>query len=262
VSEHPLDADTALEPLTPTRWRAEVNERWWVVRGPFGGYLSAMLVRAMVTAVGDPARRPRSFTVHFVHPPEAGPAEVCATVERTGRAATTVSLRLEQGGQPVALALGSCATWRDGEPEWADAAMPEAPAPEACRRLERNGPMPPFHDQFDIRWVDGVPEGEARNLAWLRPSPPRALDHLALTALSDGWLPAAFSKLGRFVAAPTVDLTIHFRTPLASPGDWVLADYRSRFSIGGTWEEDGELWAPDGTLLAQSRQLALIRDRG
>jgi acyl-CoA thioesterase len=42
-------------------------------------------------------------------------------------------------------------------------------------------------------------------------------------------------------------------------GEWVLADYRSRISAGGVWEEDGELWAPDGTLLAQSRQLALIR---
>jgi acyl-CoA thioesterase len=98
----------------------------------------------------------------------------------------------------------------------------------------------------------------AQNLAWLRFDPPRALDHLALTALSDGWMPAAFSKLGRPFGAPTVDLTIHFRAPVPS-GEWVLAEYRSRFSAGGAWEEDGELWAPDGTLLGQSRQLALIR---
>jgi acyl-CoA thioesterase len=256
---HPLDADTALEPLTATRWRGEVHDRWWVVRGPFGGYLSAILMRALTAVVADPARRPRSLTVHFVHPPAAGPIEVSATVERQGRAATTASLRIEQNGVPIALALGSCAIWRDGEPEWAEAAMPEAPAPEACRPLERREAMPPFRRQFEIRWVDAVPEGEARNLAWLRSDPPRPLDYLALTALSDGWMPAAFSKLGRFVAAPTVDLTIHFRTPLAAAGDWVLADYRSRFSAGGTWEEDGELWAADGTLLAQSRQLALIR---
>jgi acyl-CoA thioesterase len=256
---HPLDADTALEPLTPTRWRANLDARWWVSRGPFGGYLAAILVRALVTAVGDPARRPRSLTVHFVRRPAAGAVEVSATIERAGGSATTASLRIDQDGEPVALALGSCATWRDGEPEWAEAARPEAPAPDACRRLEHHDGAPTFHRRFEIRWVEGVPAGEARNLAWLRPDPPRPLDHLALTALSDGWMPAAISKLGRFVPVPTADLTIHIRAPLTAAAEWVLADYRSRFSAGGAWEEDGELWAADGALLAQSRQLALIR---
>lgn len=251
-----LDADTALEPLTPTRWRGEISDRWWVVRGPFGGYVAAFLTRAMVAAVDDPVRRPRSLTVHYVEAPQAGPIEVTATVERAGRSSTTLSLRMEQDGRPVALALGSCATWRDGEPEWA-AAAPDAPPPDRCERLERRDPMPGFQERFEIRPAAPL-TGEARNLAWLRLDPPQPLDHLVLTAMSDGWLPAAFSKLGRPFGAPTVDLTIHFRAPMAS-GEWVLADYRSRFSTGGVWEEDGELWAEDGTLLAQSRQLALIR---
>ena len=157
----------------------------------------------------------------------------------------------------MALALGSCATWREGEPEWA-AAAPAAPPPDDCERLERVDPMPGFLDRFEIRPVGPLVGDGARNLAWLRLDPPRVLDHLALTTLSDGWMPAAFSKLGRPFGAPTVDLTIHFRAPVPC-GDWVLADYRSRFSAGGAWEEDGELWAVDGTLLAQSRQLALIR---
>jgi hypothetical protein len=38
----------------------------------------------------------------------------------------------------------------------------------------------------------------------------------------------------------------------------VLARFASRTSHGGFFEEDGEIWAPDGTLLAQSRQLALL----
>jgi acyl-CoA thioesterase len=252
-----LDADTALEPLTPTRWRGTISDRWWVVRGPFGGYVAAFLTRALMAAVDDPARRPRSLTVHFVEAPAAGPFELSAAVERAGRSATTVSLRLEQDGRPVALALGSCATWRDGEPEWAERA-PEAPPPEDCERLRRADPMPGFLDRFDVRPVGPIMGDAARNLAWLRLDPPRPLDHLALTALSDGWMPAAFSKLGRPFGAPTADLTIHFRAPVPAV-DWVLADYRSRFSAGGTWEEDGELWAPDGTLLAHSRQLALIR---
>jgi acyl-CoA thioesterase len=254
---HDLDADTALAPLTLTRWRGEISDRWWVLRGPFGGYVATFLTRAMLSAVDDPARRPRSLTVHYVEAPKAGPIEVAATIERIGRSATSVSLRLEQEGAPVALALGSCAAWRDGEPEWTEP-VPEAPPPEACERLARLDPMPGFLDRFEIRPVHPVFGGTPRNLAWLRLDPPRRLDHLALTALSDGWMPAAFSKLHRPVGAPTLDLTIHFRAPVPN-GEWVLADYRSRFSAGGVWEEDGELWAADGTLLAQSRQLALIR---
>jgi acyl-CoA thioesterase len=160
---------------------------------------------------------------------------------------------MEQNGRVVALALGSCAVWRDGEPEWA-ATAPDVPSPQDCERQE--GPLA-FHERFEIRPAAPL-NGEARNLAWLRLNPPVPLDHVALTALSDGWMPAAFSKVGRPFGAPTVDLTIHFRAPVAT-GEWVLADYRSRFSAGGVWEEEGELWAPDGTLLAQSRQLALIR---
>jgi acyl-CoA thioesterase len=252
-----LEADTALEPLTPTRWRGEISDRWWVVRGPFGGYVAALLTRAMVAAVDDPARRPRSLTVHYVEAPAAGPVDVCAAVERSGRAASTVSLRLEQDGRPVALALGSCAAWRDGEPEWSEAA-PEVPPPDACGRLAWANGAPGFFDRLEVRPALPIMGGGARNLAWLRFDPPQPLDHLAVTALCDGWMPAAFSKLGRPVGAPTADLTIHFRAPVIT-GDWVLADYRSRFSAGGAWEEDGELWAEDGTLLAQSRQLALIR---
>ena len=128
MSDHPLDADTALEPVTPTRWRGAISDRWWVVRGPFGGYVATFLTRALVAAVDDPARRPRSLTVHFVEAPEAGPVEVSAHVERAGRSSTSVSLRLEQDGRPVALALGSSATWRDGEPEWTETAAGRAAA--------------------------------------------------------------------------------------------------------------------------------------
>jgi acyl-CoA thioesterase len=264
VTGHPLDTDTALEQITPGRWRGEIVDRWWVVRGPFGGYVSTFLTRAMVAAVGDPARRPRSLTVHFIEPPAAGPVEVTATVERTGRSTSAVSLRLIQEGRPVAIALGTCGVWRDAEPEWDDAQPPPAPPPEECPPIPRTDGGPRFFDLLDVRWVEGGtfgrPSPEARNVAWLRPRPARALDHLALTALSDHWMPAAFSRLGRLVSTPTLDLTIHFRSAVAATGDWVLAVGSSRLASGGVWEEDGELWSADGELLTQSRQLALIRE--
>jgi len=259
-----LATDTALERVAEDRWRGEVSEQWSLHRGPFGGYLSAFIVRAMEEAVGDPERPLRSFTVHFVDAPAAGPVDVVVTTERVGRSSTSLSARMEQDGRPVALALAGAGTWRDDEPEWADAQRPEAGRPDDCPPVKRVEGSPRFQDRFDIRWVrgghPGRPESEARNVAWLRMDPPQPLDHVTVTAMSDGWMPAVVSKLGAFAIVPTFDLTIHFRSRLPVEGEWLLADYRSRFSAGGSWEEDGELWAPDGTLVAQSRQLAMIRD--
>ena len=68
------------------------------------------------------------------------------------------------------------------------------------------------------------------------------------------------------MAAPTIDLTVHFRSELPPPGaseeDFYVADFSSALSRDGLFEEDGELWSADGTLLAQSRQLALILGDG
>jgi acyl-CoA thioesterase len=47
--------------------------------------------------------------------------------------------------------------------------------------------------------------------------------------------------------------------PMAHVGadGWVLSRFTSNLAADGFWEEDGVIWAPDGTVLAQSRQLAL-----
>ena len=62
--------------------------------------------------------------------------------------------------------------------------------------------------------------------------------------------------------APTIDITIHFRSALGPrpAGELVLARSRTRLVHEGFFEEDAEVWAADGTLLAHSRQLALLID--
>jgi hypothetical protein len=75
-------------------------------------------------------------------------------------------------------------------------------------------------------------------------------------------------RLARPTPAPTIDITIHFRTPLPrapldgagvpDPHELVLAYTRASAIHEGFFEEDALIWARDGTLLAQSRQLALL----
>jgi acyl-CoA thioesterase len=101
---------------------------------------------------------------------------------------------------------------------------------------------------------------EARTGGWLRLEDPRPVDHVLLATYADAWFPAPFARLTGPVAAPTIDLTIHFRTsdPAVAAGEPVLTVFTSRTLQDGFWEEDGEIWSTDGRLLAQSRQLALL----
>jgi hypothetical protein len=124
------------------------------------------------------------------------------------------------------------------------------PIAQRCALAPRFGPMP-------------FSEGdEAVAGGWLRLAEPRLADAAAIAFYTDAWLPSPFGRLDAPAPAPTVDLTIHFRVRLPLPGmavtDPVLARFRSTTSHDGFFEEDGELWAPDGTLLAQSRQLAIL----
>ncbi len=119
----------------------------------------------------------------------------------------------------------------------------------------------------DLRPVFGGMEGqqaEALSGGWIRPAEPRAGDALLIAALTDSWPPAIFSKQPPDAVArgvPTIELTVHFRAPeaaLTPPDAFFLVAFRTGSARDGFMEEDGEIWSPDGVLLAQSRQLAIL----
>lgn len=271
-----FDRDTAVRPVDPSDagpgvHEGRVDRGWWVVRGPNGGYVAALLLRALLAEV--PAERaPRSLTVHYTAPPAEGPVRVHTRVERVGRSLSTVSGRMVQGDRLLALALGAFSIARPGG-GFDHARMPEAPPPEACPSFPSGIPL---HDRYEYRWAIGRPPGapaspdepggaEALCGGWIRLGEPRVPDAPAVAAYTDAWPPACFSWASSretIGPVPTVDLTIHFRSelprPAARPDDWCLAVFRSRLAAGGFVEEDGEVWSRDGVLLAQSRQLAVL----
>ena len=263
-----FDRDTALVRVDDTTFEGRIARAWWVVRGPNGGYLAAMLLRALVEATGDRERSPRSLTVHYLEAPVEGPVRVATAVERRGRSLTTVTARMTQSDRLIAIAVGALSrAWP--APAYADAEMPEVPPPEACAEAVRPGEVPPIFSQIETRWAIGAlpftVEAAAHVGGWIRLVEPRPLDALLATALMDFWLPSMFNRIGPVAGVPTVDLTVHLRTELppahARDDDWYLASFRSRVAAEGFAEEDGELWSAEGRLLAQSRQLALVLSR-
>ena len=267
VSLPGFEADTAVEPLGGGRFGAEMSERWWVGRGPNGGYVAAVVLRAILAATGT-ERPPRSLTVQFPRAPKAGPVELAVTVEREGSRATFVSARLEQGGEVQATALAVLSTdWAEGG--FSELEMPDAGEPGEMNPVEpsdRPG-APRMLQNYLVRPALGeraFSGGPARNGAWIRTREPRLLDAPLAAALLDTWFPAPFIRVDSPRPAPTIDYTVHFRAPLPPPGataeDPYLVAFRSGLVRDGFFEEDGELWSADGVLLAQSRQLALLLD--
>ena len=263
----PFAAATAVRGLGDGRYAATCDTSWSAPRGPNGGYLAALLLRAMLAEVADPAKAPRSLTCHYLRPPVSGEVELEVQLLRTGRAISTVAAHLHQDGALCVTALCAFGVDLDSALDFSDRPLPDvAPAQELQPRPWQPG-MPEIVRNLDIRPAIGarVFSGaeQARTGGWLRVLEEPVLDPVVLAMYTDAWLPAAFTRLTAPSGAPTVDLTVHFRhrVPLADvPAEaHVLIDVSSAVSAEGYVEEDATLWAADGTVIAQSRQLALLR---
>ncbi len=263
-----FEADTAVEDLGGGRFGAEMSERWWVGKGPNGGYVAAVILRAIQARAGA-ARPPRSLTVHYQRAPLVGAVEIGVEVVREGGRVTFLSARMTQEGKVQATAQAVLSgNWSDDD-GYSELTMPDAGEPGELHAIdpEKRSSRPNMLQNYLVRPALGEQAfsgGAPHTGAWIRSREPRLLDAPLAAAFLDTWFPASFVRLERPYGAPTIDYTVHFRSPLppagATPEDPYLVSFRSNIARHGFFEEDGELWSADGTLLAQSRQLALLLD--
>jgi acyl-CoA thioesterase len=241
-----------------------VAEDWGAPVGPNGGYVAALVLGAMQASLPDPARRPRSLTLHYTRSPKEGREAVVEVVqERTGGSLSTVSARLVQDDRLCVVALGSFAADYESAGTYA-AAPPQAPPPEAIEPVRMRDSSPALLRRLDMRPAFGPPpfrgSDDGTTGGWLALAEPQPLTATALALYADAWWPVAWSRMTELVMAPTIDLTLHFRNaPRPDDAGPVLARFSTRTAAEGFYEEDGELWSSDGVLLVQSRQLALLR---
>jgi acyl-CoA thioesterase len=276
---NPITVEPGVDGTGPdVSFAAQLAPEWCINGRPHGGYMAAILLRALTHAVDEPDRAPRSLTIHYARPPSAGPVRIYTATQRMGGSLSTLSARMEQHGELVALALCAFSLAR-ASLEVAELPMPDVSGLDPARRSDddvsariERGQAPAFMRKLVLQPRGGaVPfagsDQPLESCAWLGlAEAARPLDALALALFSDAHFPTPFARLTEPAGAPTIDLTVHFRAADAlrrgADSDTLcLTRFRSRVIHEGFFEEDGVIWGADGTVLAQSRQLALLLAR-
>ncbi len=264
ANESRFDLDTAVV-RDDEGWVCDLRQRWHTGEGLNGGYLLAVMVRAMLADAGRPD--PVTVTAHYLSRPAAGPAKVRTEVVKQGRTFATVTGVLVQGERELIRTIGAFGDLAaQSGPSRVSTQAPDIAPPDECvpfsELLERGGRrLPEFQHQFELRLPPGSPwfgpkEGDPYEITgWIRFRDGTEPSTTSAVAFIDAFPPALLGSV-RAGGAPTVELTAHVRSRPAS--GWLLGTYRTRVLLDGLMEEDGELWDSEGRPVALSRQLALL----
>lgn len=258
-----FDDETAVRAAAPDRWHARVSPAWSIGANPNGGYLLALAASAMrAAAPGHPD--PLSITAHYLRPGSGDQdCGIATTVVRTGRTLSTLRATLAQAGDARLEALGAFGSLGDAPDARLEIAAPDVPGPMDCvpRSPDEQGVALPILDRLEIRLhpdeARAGAAGRAQVTGWVRFADGRAPDAHAALLFADAFPPAIFGLLGVVGWVPTIELTVHLRRRPAA--GWMLGRFTAEDLCDGRLIENGLLWDATGRLVAQSRQLALVR---
>ncbi|MFG3181896.1 thioesterase family protein [Streptomyces nigra] len=271
IGDSEFDRDTALTRREPGVYDIDLSAGWTIISAVNGGYLLAVLGRALADAL--PHRDPFTISAHYLTASQPGPAVVRTDVVRTGRTLSTGQASLFQydaeGNEVerirVLASYGDLNTLPDDVRT--TARPPAIPPIEHCFGAD-DSPAPVDGssaiterlmlklDPATVGWAIGRPSGKGEMRAWFGLADGRDADPLSLLLAVDALPPTAF-EIGISGWVPTVELTVHVRHRPA-PGP-LRVSITTRNLAGGFLEEDAEVWDSADRLVAQSRQLARVR---
>ncbi|MEW1829643.1 thioesterase family protein [Streptomyces sp. NPDC088196] len=271
IGDSEFDRDTALTRRAPGVYDIDLSPGWTIISAVNGGYLLAVLGRALADAL--PHSDPFTISAHYLTASQPGPAVIRTDTVRTGRTLSTGQASLfqydEEGREVerirVLASYGDLDTLPDDVRTTAK--PPSFPPMDQCFGPE-DGPAPVSGssaiadrlmlklDPSTLGWALGAPSGKGEMRSWFGLADGRDADPLSLLLTVDALPPTAF-EIGLKGWVPTVELTVHVRARPA-PGP-LRVSITTRNLAGGFLEEDAEVWDTEDRLVAQSRQLARAR---
>ncbi|MFJ6559685.1 thioesterase family protein [Streptomyces sp. NPDC091412] len=274
IGDSEFDRDTAVTRSEPGVYGIDLSAGWTIINAVNGGYLLAVLGRALADALPHPD--PFTISAHYLTASRPGPAVVRTDVVRAGRTLSTGQASLFQCDDDgreverirVLASYGDLGTLPDDVRT--SAKPPAIPPMEQCFGPQDAAgvptPVPGSSaitdrlmlklDPATLGWALGSPSGSGEMRAWFGLADGRDHDPLSLLLAVDALPPTAF-ELGIKGWVPTVELTVHVRCrPVPGP---LRVSITTRNLAGGFLEEDAEVWDGADRLVAQSRQLARVR---
>ena len=271
IGDSEFDRDTAVTRRAPGVYDIDLSAGWTIISAVNGGYLLAVLGRALADAL--PHTDPFTISAHYLTASQPGPAVIRTDTVRTGRTLSTGQASLfqydEEGGEieriRVLASYGNLDTLPDDVRT--TARPPVFPPMDQCfGPQDAPAPVPGSSaiadrlmlklDPSTLGWALGAPSGKGEMRSWFGLADGRDADPLSLLLAVDALPPTAF-EIGLKGWVPTVELTVHVRARPA-PGP-LRVSITTRNLAGGFLEEDAEIWDSTDRLVAQSRQLARAR---
>ncbi len=294
---HPADlrATLALTPVLerPGCYRAQLT-RAWSFLFPSGGVLMSLALQAMRDTLaqrrpaGLPTLVPVSATATFCSAIAEGPLDLEVQVLRSGRTATQLRAHIRplgaaaapgDVGVEVAAVFGAAEGPALAQPACYLPRPPIFPAPADCKAYDavaQRVTPPPFYRNLEIRMVHGDvwwtadwPPGDPHTARYFRYLVPPAaadgtLDPLALPPIADTMASAVHQVLGRTnppLIFPSLDLTVHFVNPIATPADaFLLVDANAHALWPGVASASATVWDDAGRLLCFATQTMSVRE--
>lgn len=273
TAPHPLDSSLAITATGKNVWHSPSSPLYWNSIGPFGGWIAAMLLHAVLSeedARGDPV----SLQAQFIGSLRQAPFSIHTRCLRQGRSTAFWQSEIRQapdaGGeeQVCANATVTLSGWRDTF-ALNDAVMPQVPPAATLPHVPpRPFRAPEFLARYDYRMASGPMFQSApdmNSLLWVRDAEPRTYDARSIAAICDAPFPSIWLRLDHPVMITTVAYNVFFRTGIAGmakAGDsHVLLQSRCASGADGFFDQDTLVWSNAGQLLAQTQQLAWFSNK-
>lgn len=241
----------------------EVPAHWGQGRAVFGGMAAALAMSHLQGAIAADIPL-RSVSVSFVAPLNSGEAVVRRRILRQGKSVVQAQVEIEQAGQVVLAALTSFGAPR---PSQLSVSAVAAPAwSTAGIRLPDSEMAPEFTRHFDYQIQQGnapFSGGKSRTLGGairFRGEFSETVGVPELLALVDAWPPVSLGLMSGPAPASSLTWTLELlpQAGTFSGSEWWSYLANIEHGADGYHHIEAKCWAPDGSLIAISRQTVTV----